>query len=289
MLRMGRIKEDAERPFRRRRGLVPGRRVRDRHRQAPTGTGFPSGSSATPRRCSPVRRGRGQGTFFTLGWVAERYPALIRRDRRGGARDRQPRLGPRSRLHPDGGPVPGRSAPAHAAIAEAAGVEPKGYRAPSFSIDKRTPWAHPILAEEGYAYSSSVAPLAHDHYGWPEAPRFAHRPLAGFRADRASGDHGRRRRAAAGGRGRGLLPAASLSILRAGRSAGSIKEGRPAVFYFHPWEIDPDQPRWRAPLKSRLRHYSRLSAMRPKLLKILKAHRWGRTDEVVAAERERLQ
>jgi polysaccharide deacetylase family protein (PEP-CTERM system associated) len=146
-----------------------------------------------------------------------------------------------------------------------------------------------VLAEEGYSYSSSVAPIAHDHYGWREAPRFAHRPLAGrdlIELPVTTVELGGRRMAAGGGGFFRLLPYrfSSWAIERVNRS-----DGRPAVFYFHPWEIDPGQPRVRgAPLKSRLRHYSRLSAMRPKLLKLLKAHAWGRTDKVVERERERL-
>jgi polysaccharide deacetylase family protein (PEP-CTERM system associated) len=230
-----------------------------------------------------------KGTFFTLGWVAERHPALIRRIAAAGHEiashgwdhDRVFTLSPeafRADLRR-----------AHRAIEAAAGVGPRGYRAPSFSIDARTPWAHRILAEEDYLYSSSVAPIAHDHYGWPEAPRFAHRPLPGsdlIELPVTTVDVAGRRLAAGGGGFFRLLPYrfSDWAIGRVNRA-----EGRPAVFYFHPWEIDPGQPRVRnAPLKSRFRHYSRLSAMRPKLLKLLKAHAWTRTDRVVEAERARL-
>ncbi|HEX8480350.1 MAG TPA: XrtA system polysaccharide deacetylase [Allosphingosinicella sp.] len=230
-----------------------------------------------------------KATFFTLGWVAERHPALIRRAAEAGHEiashgwDHQRVF----KLGEEGFRADLRRA--HRAIAEASGVEPKGYRAPSFSIDKRTPWAHRVLAEEGYSYSSSVAPIAHDHYGWREAPRFAHRPLP----DRdlvelpvTTVELGGRRMAAGGGGFFRLLPYrfSSWAIGRVNRD-----DGRPAVFYFHPWEIDPGQPRVaEAPLRSRLRHYSRLSAMRPKLLKLFNAHAWGRTDQVVERERERL-
>ena len=231
-----------------------------------------------------------KATFFTLGWVAERHPALIRRvveagheiASHGWDHDRVFTLTPeafRADLRR-----------AHAAIASAGGVEPKGYRAPSFSIDARTPWAHQVLAEEGYAYSSSVAPIAHDHYGWREAPRFAHRPLPGsdfIELPVTTVELGGRRMAAGGGGFFRLLPY-QFSSWAISRVNGA--EQRPAVFYFHPWEIDPGQPRVSAAsLKSKLRHYSRLSAMRPKLLKLFKAHSWGRTDEVVAAEQARLQ
>src|SRR4051812_19686782 len=229
-----------------------------------------------------------KGTFFTLGWVAERYPALMRRIAAAGHEiashgwdhDRV------FTLTPDAFRADLKRA--HAAIEAAAGVAPRGYRAPSFSIDARTPWAHLILAEEGYAYSSSVAPLAHDHYGWPEAPRFAHRPLPDsnlIELPVTTVEVAGRRLAAGGGGFFPLLPYrfSSWAIDRVNR------ERRPAVFYFHPWEIDPGQPRVAgASLRSRLRHYSRLSAMRPKLLKLFNAHAWGRTDHVVERERERL-
>jgi polysaccharide deacetylase family protein (PEP-CTERM system associated) len=231
-----------------------------------------------------------KGTFFTLGWVAERYPALIRRIVDAGHEiashgwDHQRVF----TMTPD--LFRADLARARAAIEDACGHSPKGYRAPSFSIDKRTPWAHRVLAEEGYAYSSSVAPIRHDHYGWPEAPRFAHRPIEGselIELPVTTVEFAGRRMAAGGGGFFRLLPFlfSSWAISRVNGS-----EARPAIFYFHPWEIDPGQPRVeKAPLKSRLRHYSRLSAMEGKLLKLLKTHRWGRTDDVVAAERARLQ
>ncbi|QAY79161.1 XrtA system polysaccharide deacetylase [Sphingosinicella sp. BN140058] len=230
-----------------------------------------------------------QATFFTLGWVAERHPRLIRRiveagheiASHGWDHDRVFTMTPalfRADLKR-----------AHAAIADAAGVAPTGYRAPSFSIDARTPWAHAVLAEEGYAYSSSVAPIAHDHYGWREAPRFAHRPLPGselIELPVTTVEFAGRRMAAGGGGFFRLLPYAfsNWAVGRVNRI-----EQRPAIFYFHPWEIDPGQPRIaHAPLKSRIRHYTNLERMRPKLMRLFKSHRWGRTDQVVSEERARL-
>jgi polysaccharide deacetylase family protein (PEP-CTERM system associated) len=178
---------------------------------------------------------------------------------------------------------------ARSAIENAAGQKVTGYRAPSFSIDARTPWAHPVLAEQGYAYSSSVAPVVHDHYGWRDSPRFAWKPLADsslIELPVTTVDVAGRRMAAGGGGFFRLLPYAfsNWAVSRVNRG-----EGRPAIFYFHPWEIDPDQPRVAgASFKSRLRHYTNLSAMRSKLLKLLRAHEWGRTDAIAATERERL-
>ena len=230
-----------------------------------------------------------KATFFTLGWVAERHPALIRRAAEAGHEIASHGWDHKRVFTLDEAGFRADLRHAHAAIAAAAGVEPKGYRAPSFSIDARTPWAHRVLAEEGYAYSSSVAPVRHDHYGWPEAPRFAFRPLPGselIELPVTTVELGGRRLAAGGGGFFRLLPYrfSSWAISRV-----NDRELRPAVFYFHPWEIDPGQPRVEgAPLRSRLRHYSRLSAMRPKLLKLLRAHQWGRTDAVVERARERL-
>lgn len=231
-----------------------------------------------------------KATFFTLGWIAERHPALIRRiadagheiASHGWDHKRVFRMNPT-----EFGDDLDR---AHAAIAQASGQSPTGYRAPSFSIDARTPWAHEILARRGYAYSSSVAPVAHDHYGWRDSPRFAWRPVAGsplIELPVTTLDLGGRRFAAGGGGFFRLLPyrLSSWAIERVNEA-----DERPAIFYFHPWEVDPDQPRVPdAPLRSRLRHYTNLEAMEPKLFKLLRDHQWGRTDEVAAAEQARLK
>lgn len=225
-------------------------------------------------------------TFFTLGWVAERYPALIGRIVAGGHEiashgwdhDRVFTMTP-EQFRAD-------LARARATIEDAAGTAVTGYRAPSFSIDHRTPWAHAILAEAGYRYSSSVAPLVHDHYGWRDAPRFAFRPLDDsdlIELPVTVAEVGNKRLATGGGFFR-LFPGAfsSWAVRQVNAAA------RPAVFYFHPWEIDPGQPRVaNAPLKSKLRHYSRLGAMAGKLRTLIKRHDWGRVDQVVALEAAR--
>jgi polysaccharide deacetylase family protein (PEP-CTERM system associated) len=173
---------------------------------------------------------------------------------------------------------------ARLAIEDAAGVTVKGYRAPSFSIDGRTPWAHAILAEQEYVYSSSVAPIAHDHYGWPEAPRFAFRPLADaplvelpVTIAKVAG-----RSMATGGGFFRLFPGVLTHWAIAGINRD---ERRPVIFYFHPWEIDPDQPRVsRAPVRSKLRHYSRLGAMAGKIRGLIRQHDWDRVDAVLMTE-----
>lgn len=224
-----------------------------------------------------------QATFFTLGWVAERFPALMRRIVAEGHELASHGYG-HARVHSfTADQFRADIARARAVLEDASGTAITAYRAPNFSIDPRTPWAHPILAEEGYAYSSSVAPVAHDHYGWPEAPRRAYRPLPDsplvelpMTLMRIAG-----RELATGGGFFRLLPNAISD--RAVRAANA--EGQPIVFYFHPWEIDPGQPRVAAaPLRSKLRHYTRLGAMAGKLRRLLAAHAWGRTDAVVARE-----
>ena len=222
-------------------------------------------------------------TFFTLGWVAERHPALIRRIVAGG-HEIASHGWDHARvftLSPD--QFRADLARTRTMLEDIAGTKVTGYRAPSFSIDARTPWAHAVLAEAGYAYSSSVAPVAHDHYGWPEAPRFAFRPVPGealVELPVTTARFAGRTLAAGGGGFFRLLPYAfsRWAVRQVNRAE------QPAIIYFHPWEIDPDQPRVAgAPLRSRLRHYSRLSAMQTKLLKLLGDFSWGRVDAIVAA------
>jgi polysaccharide deacetylase family protein (PEP-CTERM system associated) len=227
-----------------------------------------------------------KATFFTLGWVAERSPEQMRRivaegheiASHGWDHDRVFTLTPeqfRADLRR-----------ARAAIEDVTNVAVTGYRAPSFSIDARTPWAHPILAEEGYAYSSSVAPVKHDHYGWPGSPRFVWKPVVGsamIELPVTTAKLGSRTLAAGGGGFFRLLP---YRFSRWAIRQVNEKEKRPAVFYFHPWEIDPAQPRVAgAPLRSRLRHYSRLAEMEGKLERLLGDFAWDRVDRVVAGQR----
>jgi polysaccharide deacetylase family protein (PEP-CTERM system associated) len=230
-----------------------------------------------------------KGTFFTLGWVAARHPALIRRIVEEGHEIASHGWDHRRVFTMDATLFRMDLEQAREAIEGACGVTPKGYRAPSFSIDKRTPWAHRVLADLGYSYSSSVAPIAHDHYGWREAPRFAFRPVGDsdlVELPVTTVELAGKRMAAGGGGFFRLLPY-RFSDWAIGRV--NARDRRPAIFYFHPWEIDPKQPRVpNAPLKSRLRHYTNLSTMEHKLLKLLAAHNWGRTDEVAAFEKKRL-
>lgn len=226
-----------------------------------------------------------KATFFTLGWVAERHPAMMRRIVEAGHEVAShgydhARVFTFERTEFDADLRKARSI-----LQDITGTSVTGYRAPSFSIDPRTPWAFEVLAEHGYAYSSSVAPIVHDHYGWRDAPRFAFKPL----------DHsslveipvttamlGSKRLAAGGGGFFRVLPYAFSSW--AIRQANQV-ERRPAIFYFHPWEIDPDQPRVPgAPLRSRLRHYTNLEKMAAKLERLAGEFTWGRMDDIAARE-----
>ena len=222
-----------------------------------------------------------KATFFTLGWVAERHKALTRR-----IVDNGHELASHGYEHVR---ADSQSREAFAAdvgrtkriLEDIAGVPVAGYRAATFSIGRANLWAFEVLAEEGYTYSSSIYPIHHDNYGMPDAPRFAFRPLA-------DGDFlevpistvslaGSNLPCGGGGYFR-LLPYAcsKLAIGRLNR-----REGQSSVFYFHPWEIDPDQPRPdRVGLKTRVRHYTNLGRMEARLSRVLSDFRWDRMDRV---------
>jgi len=229
-----------------------------------------------------------RGTFFTLGWVAERKGALIRRIVDAGHELASHGYDHARVFTLDQARFAEDIRRARGVLEDAGGVAVTGYRAPSFSIDRRTPWAYPVLAEQGYAYSSSVAPIVHDHYGWREAPRFAFQPLADsalVEIPVTTAMLGSRRLAAGGG---GFFRVLPYGFSRWAIRQVNRREGRPAVFYFHPWEIDPDQPRVAgAPLRSRLRHYTNLDRMAPKLCELVREFAWGRMDEVARAEAAR--
>ena len=220
-----------------------------------------------------------RATFFTLGWIAERFPEMIRRivdaghevashgygHERASAQTRESFLAD-IRL-------------ARMVLEDVAGQAVVGYRAPSFSIGKSNPWAHDCIAEAGYVYSSSVYPIKHDHYGMPDAPRFPYRLDCGLVEVPVSTVRlmGRNWPAGGGGFFR-LLPYAvsRWQIERVNR-----EDGRPAIFYFHPWEVDPGQPRVRdASARTRFRHYVNLERTEGRLRRLLRDFSWGRADEI---------
>lgn len=240
----------------------------------------------TERVLELLARRRVSGTFFILGWIAERAPGLVRAIAGAGHEiashgydhRRVFTMTPeafRADLHK-----------ARGLIEDACGMAVTAYRAPSFSVDGRVRWAHAVLAEEGYSYSSSVAPIWHDHYGWPETPRFSWRPLADadlVEVPVTTAVFLGRRLAAAGG---GFFRRLPYSVSRWAIDQVN-RAGKPAMTYFHPWEIDPAQPRVAAPLKARLRHYGNLVGMERKLDRLLGDFAWTRMDAIVGAMRLR--
>jgi len=229
-----------------------------------------------------------KATFFTLGWVAARHPALMRRIVEQGHELASHGWAHGRVFTMDAAGFARDLGDARKALEDASGIRVIGYRAPSFSIDARTPWAHRVLAEAGYLYSSSVAPITHDHYGWRAAPRFAFRPVSGMdlvEIPVTTVEWAGRRMAAGGGGFFRLLP---YAFSRWAMERVNRRDERPVVFYFHPWEIDPGQPRVaHAPIRSRLRHYTHLDRMEPKLRRMLKDFAWGRMDQVAMSEAAR--
>jgi len=233
----------------------------------------------TSRVLDMFAAGGTKATFFTLGWVAKRYPALIRR-----IVDEGHELGSHGLEHRR---CDSLERPAllddlkqsKAMLEDLSGKPVNGYRAASFSVTRRNLWAHDAIAEAGYKYSSSIYPIRHDLYGIPEAPRFAFRPFAGsdfLEIPVTSFRLGGMNLPAGGGGYFRLLPY-WWSRFQLQRIAA---EG-PCMFYFHPWEVDAGQPRIPgASLKTRIRHYTNLGVMQQRLEKILGALPWSRIDSV---------
>jgi polysaccharide deacetylase family protein (PEP-CTERM system associated) len=218
-----------------------------------------------------------QATFFTLGWIAERYPSLVRRlvaaghelASHGYAHQRATDQKPAEFLED--------IRRAKVLLEDLAGAEVKGYRAPSFSVGSANPWAFDCIAEAGYRYSSSVYPIRHDHYGMPAAPRFPYRPRGGLLEIPVTTARVLKTNVPAGGGGYfRLLPyAISRALIRRVNQA----ERRPAVFYIHPWELDPGQPRIAGTsLKTRFRHYLNLERTESRLRSLLRDFTWRRMD-----------
>lgn len=245
--------------------------------------GFALRVGESTRRCLDLFDAhKAKATFFTLGWVAERDPELIR-----DIVARGHELGSHGYDHTK---VDQQTRDEFLAdvrktksiLEDISGAEVKGYRAAGFSLSAKTPWAHEALAEAGHVYSSSTHPIVHDHYGDKNAERNVYHPLNGapfIEAPVATVDLLGRRFSAAGG---GWFRAAPLAISQALLSRASDSLTGPVIFYFHPWEIDPGQPRMkRAALKSKLRHYLNLDRMEVKLAAMLSRRRWTRIDDAL--------
>lgn len=225
-----------------------------------------------------------RATFFTLGWVAERYPGLVRRiveqghDLASHGWDHK-RVTTLSRTE-----FSADIRQAKAVLEDVSGTVVTGYRAPSYSFTLDNDWAHAVLDEQGYEYSSSIAPIKHDLYGIPGAPRFAHHcaedrvlelPITTARI--------MQKNYPCGGGGWFRLYPYAVSKWAIGRV--NKKDRQAAIFYFHPWEIDPQQPRikgvdWR----TKFRHYQNLESMELKVGRLLADFEWNTIPAVFSKE-----
>lgn len=225
-----------------------------------------------------LERHGAKATFFTLGWIAQRYPALVRRIVEAGHELASHGYGHQRVTDLSQAEFYADVHSAKQILEQLSGVEVRGYRAPSFSIGSGNLWAFDVLQRAGYAYSSSIYPIHHDHYGMPDAPRFSHRvhdlleiPASTFRL------FGRNWPASGGGYFRLMPYEMSRWMLR----RINQRDRQPALFYFHPWEIDPGQPRIAGVgAKTRFRHYVNLDRMEAKLERLLTDFHWQRMDQV---------
>jgi polysaccharide deacetylase family protein (PEP-CTERM system associated) len=220
-----------------------------------------------------------KATFFTLGWVAERYPQVVRRIVAEGHELASHGYGHERASDLDERAFTEDVTRAKRILEDLSGQPVLGYRAPSFSIGTGNLWAFDVLARAGYRYSSSIYPIAHDHYGMPDSPRFAYRVGSGLlEVPVTTVRLGQRNLPSSGGGYFRLLPYAASRwlIARVNRL-----DREPAVFYFHPWEIDAGQPRVAGiDAKTRFRHYVNLPRMEAKLQRLLRDFRWGRMDAI---------
>jgi polysaccharide deacetylase family protein (PEP-CTERM system associated) len=229
-----------------------------------------------------------KATFFTLGWIAERYPAMVKQ-----IADHGHELASHGYAHlraSDQTPAEFLDdiTRSKALIEDICSKPVLGYRAPSFSIGAKNLWALDSLLQAGYRYSSSIYPIAHDHYGMPNAPRFAFYP---------NGENGlleipittvrflNRNLPAGGG---GYFRFFPYQVSRWLLHRVNRYDKQPGIFYFHPWEMDPFQPRQKnVGLKTRFRHYINLDRMEKRLATLTRDFHWGRMDQIFLEKNER--
>jgi polysaccharide deacetylase family protein (PEP-CTERM system associated) len=226
-----------------------------------------------------------KATFFTLGWIAERYPDMVRRIAHAGHEIASHGYGHLRASDQSAEEFKDDITRSKALLEDISGQEVKGYRAPSFSIGTQNLWALDVLFEAGYRYSSSIYPIQHDHYGMPDAPRFAFYP---------NGENGllelplttvrlmnRNLPAGGGGYFRFFPYAMSRWLMQRVNS----HDQQSAIFYFHPWEIDPGQPRQKnVGLKTRFRHYVNLDRMESRLKALTHDFAWDRMDKIFLSD-----
>lgn len=231
-----------------------------------------------------LARHQTQATFFTLGWIAERYPQLVRRIVEEGHELASHGYGHQRASDLSRDEFRDDVTRAKALLEDIGGQAVWGYRAPSFSIGDANLWALDVLQEAGYRYSSSIYPVRHDHYGSPDAPRFAHQVRPGLMEVPPTTLRlfSRNLPSSGGGYFRLFPYALSRWMLR----QVNQRDGESAIFYMHPWEIDPQQPRIPGvSLKTRFRHYVNIDRTEQRLDRLLSDFAWGRMDEIFLRER----
>lgn len=222
-----------------------------------------------------------RATFFTLGWIAERYPNVVKRIVAGGHELASHGYGHLRASDQTRAEFDNDIRSSKALLEDIGGQAVLGYRAPSFSIGRDNLWALDALLEAGYRYSSSIYPVQHDHYGMPEAPRFAFYPNGtdGLLEVPITTVQMLKRNLPAGGGGYfRLLP---YALSRWMMAKVNQDDRQPALFYFHPWEIDPGQPRPEGiGAKSRFRHYVNIERMESRIEALARDFAWDRMDRI---------
>ncbi len=222
-----------------------------------------------------------RATFFTLGWIAERYPLMVRRIVEEGHELASHGWSHIRATEQSAEDFRADVVRTKAFLEDTGGCPVRGYRAASYSIGERNLWALRILDETGHRYSSSIYPIRHDLYGMPDAPRFRFQPHPGsdFIEIPVTTVVWRGRKLPCGGGGYFRLFPYALS--RWAMRRVNRQDAESCVFYFHPWEIDPDQPRQPGlDTKTRIRHYLNLERVEQRLKRLLRDFSWGRMDEV---------
>jgi len=223
-----------------------------------------------------------KATFFTLGWVAERYPQLVRSIVDQGHELASHGYGHQRASDLSEAEFSDDITRAKKLLEDIAGAPVLGYRAPSFSIGTGNLWALDSLARAGYRYSSSIYPIKHDHYGMPDSPRFAYKLSSGLLEVPVTTLRLLNRNLPSSGGGYFRLLPYALSRWMLRRVNREDRES--AVFYFHPWEIDAGQPRIAGiDAKTRFRHYVNIPRMEGRLQQLLGDFRWGRMDQIFLA------
>lgn len=220
-----------------------------------------------------------RATFFTLGWIAERHPQVVRRIVEQGHELASHGYGHERASDLTESAFFSDIDSAKKILEDLSGCSVTGYRAPSFSIGEGNLWAFDCLERAGYRYSSSIYPIRHDHYGMPDAPRFAHRVRGALvEVPVTTARLLNRNWPASGGGYFRLIPYALSSWLL--RQVNQ-NDGQPVIFYFHPWEIDVDQPRVEGiNAKTRFRHYVNLHRTEARIRRLLRDFSWARMDEI---------